>query len=115
MNGLNLQGGWRAWTDLDAEIASEGDVVGSLGEEVPSGSVGGAGALGALEHDEALPLVEVGGERGEVEHGEEGPLQGGVDAVHDAGLPLMNLVVKQPAVAHRCIRNLPCKPCSGEI
>ena len=101
MNGLNLQGGWRAWTDLDAEIASEGDVVGSLGEEVPSGSVGGAGALGALEHDEALPLVEVGGERGEVELGEEGPLQGGVDAVHGAELPLLHLVVQQPAVARR--------------
>ena len=101
VNGLNLQGGWRAWTDLDAEIASEGDVVGSLGEEVPSGGVGGAGALGALEHDEALPLVEVGGERGEVELGEEGPLQGGVDAVHGAELPLLHLVVQQPAVARR--------------
>jgi len=86
--------------------------VGSFGEEVPTGSIGRTEAIGALKDDEALPLVEVGGERGEVEHGEEGPLQGGVDAVHDAGLPLMNLVVKQLAVAHLRIRNLPCKPSS---
>ena len=48
--------------------------MGSFGEEVPTGSIGRAEALGALKDDEALPLVEVGGERGEVEHGEEGPL-----------------------------------------
>ena len=89
--------------------------MGSFGEEIPTGSIGHAEALGALKDDEALPLVEVGGERGEVEHGEEGPLRGGVDAGHDAGLPLMNLVVKQPAVARLRIRNLPCKPSSGEI
>lgn len=75
--------------------------MGSLGEEVPSGSVGRAWALGALKHDQALPLVEVVGERGEVELGEEGPLQGGVDAVHGAELPLLHLMVQQPAVARR--------------
>ena len=47
--------------------------MGSFGEEVPTGSIGRAEALGALKDDEALPLVEVGGERGEVEHGVEGP------------------------------------------
>jgi len=35
----------------------------ALGEEVPCGRVGLAGASGALEHHQALPLVEVGGER----------------------------------------------------
>lgn len=100
---------WRTWTNLDAEIAAEGDVVGSLalGEEVPRGSGGRAGAPGALEHDQALPLVEVGGERGEVELGEEGALQGGVDAVHGAELPLLHLMVQQPAVARRLHRSRP--------
>jgi len=46
-NKLNLQGAWKAWTDLDGEITSEREVAGSLGEEVPTGSVGRAGALGA--------------------------------------------------------------------
>lgn len=71
----------------------------TLGEEVPRGGGGGAGR--ALGHDLALPLVEVDGERGEVELGEEGPLQGGVHAVHGAELPLLHLVVQQPPVARR--------------
>ena len=82
----------------------------ALREEVPCGRVGHAGASGALEHHQALPLIEVGGERGEVELGEEGALQGGVDAVHGAELPLLNLVVQQPAVARRLHRPSP-KPC----
>ena len=62
-----------AWTNLDAEITVEGDLVGSLahGEEVPCGSVGGAGASAALEHHQALPLVEVDGERGEMSNSEK--------------------------------------------
>jgi hypothetical protein len=88
-----------ARTNLYAEIAAEGDVVGALalGEEVPRGN----GRRAALEHDLALPLVEVGCERGEVELGEERPLQSGVDAVHGAELPLLHLVVQQAPVARR--------------
>src|SRR5688572_3310314 len=103
MDNLHEAWTWRACTNLDAEISAEGDVVRplALGEEVPCGSVVRAGASGALEHHQALPLVEVGGERGEVELGEEGALQSGVDAVHGAELPLLHLVVQQPTVARR--------------
>ena len=45
-----------------------------FGRKSPPAVLVAPGALGALKHDEALPLVEVNGEHGEVELGEEGPL-----------------------------------------
>mgnify|MGYP007043956250 CR=1 FL=1 len=40
-----------------------------FGRKSPPAALVAPGALGALKHDEALPLVEVNGEHGEVELG----------------------------------------------
>lgn len=80
---------------LDAEITVHGDVMRHLRVKAERVAVGG----GAVEHHPALLAVEVGGEGGQVQLGEEGALQDGVDAVDGAQLGFLNLVVQHPAVA----------------
>jgi len=62
--------------NLDAEIAAHGHIVGVLHQEIPR--------RGALVHHLPLGLVEIGGKRGEINLGEERPLQHRVHAVDGA-------------------------------
>lgn len=53
----------------------------------------------AFQEDLALLMVEIGGERREIELGEVGALKDGVHAVHSAELPLLHLVVQKASIA----------------
>lgn len=63
--------------NLDTKIAAKGHIVGFLREEIAGGGSGG----GTMEHHLALLGVKIGGQRREIEFGEERPLQHRVDAM----------------------------------
>lgn len=92
---------------LDTEITIQGDVVGLDGEEVSGGDTTSAAAASSssstsfeLEHHHlALLAIEIGGERGQIEFGEERSLKHRVDAMHGAQLRLLYLVVQHPSIA----------------
>lgn len=62
-----------------------------LGEEITSG--------GSAEHHLALFSVEIGSESSQIEFGEEGTLQDGVDTMDGAELGLLNLMVQHASIA----------------
>lgn len=73
-----------------------------LGEEI-------AGACTAFQHHLALFPIEIGGECGQIEFGEERSLQHRVDAMHSAELRLLYLVVQHPSIArslHHLLQSL---------
>lgn len=94
---------------LDTEITIQGDVVGLDGEEVSGGdttttasSAAAASSTTSFElkhHHLALLAIEIGGERGQIEFGEERSLEHRVDAMHGAQLRLLYLVVQHPSIA----------------
>lgn len=77
------------------------------GEEVSGGDTTSAAAASSssstsfeLEHHHlALLAIEIGGERGQIEFGEERSLKHRVDAMHGAQLRLLYLVVQHPSIA----------------
>ena len=94
---------------LDTEITIQGDVVGLDGEEVSGGdttttasSAAAASSTTSFElkhHHLALLAIEIGGERSQIEFGEERSLEHRVDAMHGAQLRLLYLVVQHPSIA----------------
>ena len=95
---------------LDTEITIQGDVVGLDGEEVSGGdttttassSSAASSSTTSFElkhHHLALLVIEIGGERGQIEFGEERSLEHRVDAMHGAQLRLLYLVVQHPSIA----------------
>ena len=96
---------------LDTEITIQGDVVGLDGEEVSGGdttttasssSAAASSSTTSFElkhHHLALLAIEIGGERGQIEFGEERSLEHRVDAMHGAQLRLLYLVVQHPSIA----------------
>ena len=95
---------------LDTEITIQGDVVGLDEEEVSGGdttttassSVAVSSSTTSFElkhHHLALLAIEIGGERGQIEFGEERSLEHRVDAMHGAQLRLLYLVVQHPSIA----------------
>lgn len=62
-----------------------------LGEEITGG--------GTRKHHLALFAVKIGSESSQIEFGEKGTLQDGVDAMHSAELGFLNLVIQHASIA----------------